>query len=130
MTKKKILLYLFKKNYALAAKHPKLWKFRPTASYLGRMKTFVRSQCKTDFVKLDGRSMMLPEHDFLHLILFEHEGLSTKVVKKLVKKGDNVLILGANIGYWTCLIAELVSGSGKVFAFEPGPGNFKFLKKK
>ncbi len=129
MTKKKILLYLFKKNYALAAKHPKLWKFRPTASYLGRMKTFVRSQCKTDFVKLDGRSMTLPANEYLPLVVFEHEGLDTKIVKKLVKKGDNVLILGANIGYWTCLIAELVSESGKVFAFEPSPGNFKFLKK-
>lgn len=127
--KKKILLFCFKKHMELAAKHPKLWEYRPIASYLGRMKTFVLSQCKTDFVKLDGRSMILPENEFLHLILFEHEGLDTKVVRKLVKKGENALILGANIGYWTCLLAELVGESGKVFAFEPSPTTFEFLKK-
>lgn len=127
--KKKILLFCFKKHMELAAKHPKLWNYRPIASYLGRMKTFVLSQCATDFVKLDGRSMMLPKNEFLHLILFEHYGLDTKVVKKLVRKGNNVLILGANIGYWTCLIAELVGESGRVFAFEPSPDNFKFLQK-
>ena len=113
----------------IAAKHPKIWTYRPIASYLGRMKTFVLSQCAKDFVKLDGRSMFLPKNEYLHLILFEHYGLDTKVVKKLVKKGNNVLILGANIGYWTCLISELVGESGKVFAFEPFPGNFIFLKK-
>jgi len=127
--KKRLFLYLFKKNYALAAKHPKLWKFRPTASYLGRLKTLVLSQCGSNFVKLDGRSMVLPPKEFLHLVVFEHEGLDTKVVKKLVKKGDNALVLGANIGYWTCLLAELVGSSGRVFAFEPSPKNFEYLKK-
>ena len=127
--KKEFLLYCFKKHFALAAKHPNLWNYRPIASYLGRMKTFVLSQCQSDLVNLDGRTMSLPENEFLHLMLFEHEGFVTKVVKNLVKKGNNVLVLGANIGYWTCLIAELVGESGKVFAFEPSPDNFKFLQK-
>lgn len=113
----------------LAQKHPKLWEYRLIASYLGRMKTVVLSQCKSDFVKLDGRSLRLPENEILNLILFEHEGLETKVVKKLVTKGENVLVLGANIGYWTCLLAELVGESGKVFAFEPSPTTFEYLKK-
>lgn len=126
---KKILLSYFKKHMEIAAKHPRIWEYRPIASYLGRMKTFVLSQCATDFVKLDGRSMHLPKNEFLHLILFEHDGFDTKVVRKLVNKGNNVLILGANIGYWTCLIAEHVGSSGKIFAFEPSPDNFKFLKK-
>ena len=129
MMKKRLLLYLFKINYALAAKYPKLRKFRPTASYLGRLKTLVLSQCKSDFVKLDGRSMVLPAKEFLHLVVFEHEGLDTKIVKKLVKRGDNALVLGANIGYWTYLLAELVGESGRVSTFEPSPNNFEFLKK-
>jgi len=127
--KKKILLYCFKKHFAFAAKHPNLWKYRPIASYLGRLKTFVLSQCKSNFVKLDKISMTLPENEFLHLVLFEHEGLVSKIVKNLVKEKNNVLVLGANIGYWTCFLAELVGNSGKVYAFEPSPENFEYLQK-
>ena len=61
---------LWRKKYCFivfAAKHPNLWNYRPIASYLGRMKTFVLSQCKSDFVKLDKISMTLPENEFLHL---------------------------------------------------------------
>jgi FkbM family methyltransferase len=113
----------------LAQKHPKLWEYRIIASYLGRMKTFVLSQCKSDFIKLDGISFSLPENEILHLTLFEHEGLETKIVKKIVKEGENALVLGANIGYWTCLLAKIVGESGKVFTFEPSPTNFEYLKK-
>ena len=125
--KKKILLYCFKKHFAFAAKHPNLWNYRPIASYLGRMKTFVLSQCKSDFVKLDKISMTLPENEFLHLVLFEHEGLVSKIAKNLVKKENNVL--GANIGYWTCFLAQIIGNSGKVYAFEPSPENFEYLEK-
>jgi len=127
--KKRILLYIFKKHFALAAKHPNLWEYRLIASYLGRMKTFVLSQCKSNFVKLDKISITLPENEFLHLVLFEHEGLVTKIAQNLVKEKNNVLILGANIGYWTCFLAELVGNSGKVYAFEPSPENFEYLQK-
>jgi FkbM family methyltransferase len=47
----------------------------------------------------------------------------------VIKKGDVVLDLGANIGYWTCLLAELVGDKGHVYAFEPEPNNFQLLKK-
>ena len=37
--------------------------------------------------------------------------------------------IGANIGYFTCLLAKLVGEDGKVFAFEPDPRNLKLLKR-
>jgi len=47
------------------------------------------------------------------------EGASTKVIKSIVKEGDVVLDVGANIGYYTLLFSKLVGKNGKVFAFEP-----------
>lgn len=58
-----------------------------------------------------------------------HEESTTKLFKKVVKEGDTVVDLGANIGYFTILAAKLVGRNGKVFAFEPGPKNFEYLSK-
>lgn len=72
--------------------------------------------------------MHVDKDEYLKLLL-EQDSIMTKFVKKEIKKGDNVLDLGANIGYWTCLLAELVGEKGHVYAFEPEPNNFQLLKK-
>ena len=36
--------------------------------------------------------------------------------------------LGANIGYITLLMAELVGPNGRIYAIEPDPSNFELLK--
>src|SRR3954467_12445623 len=43
------------------------------------------------------------------------------VCKKLVKPGDTVCDIGANIGIVTLLLSRLVGDAGRVFAFEPNP---------
>ncbi len=45
-----------------------------------------------------------------------------------VKPGGTVLDIGANIGFFTLLLAKIVGPTGRVFAFEPGPVSFAFLK--
>lgn len=57
------------------------------------------------------------------------EELMTQMFKKVVKEGDNVVDLGANLGYYTLLTARLVGSKGKVYAFEPEPLNYKLLIK-
>ncbi len=57
------------------------------------------------------------------------ERQTVSMFKKVVKEGDIVVDLGANIGYYTLLAARLVGRSGKVYAFEPEPVNYSLLLK-
>jgi FkbM family methyltransferase len=58
-----------------------------------------------------------------------HEKATTNLFKKVIKEGDIVVDLGANIGYFTLLAAKLVGKKGKVYAFEPEPRNYNYLIK-
>jgi len=56
------------------------------------------------------------------------ETFETELMGRLVRPGDTVLDVGANIGYYTLQFARQVGPQGHVFAFEPDPQNFALLK--
>jgi len=50
------------------------------------------------------------------------------IMATIIKKGDIVVDIGANIGQYTIFLSKLVGTKGKVYAFEPDPRNFLILK--
>lgn len=48
-------------------------------------------------------------------------------MRRVVRPGSQVLDIGANIGFYTSLLSDLVASEGQVYAFEPEPTNFKHL---
>jgi len=51
----------------------------------------------------------------------------SELLCRLLKPGDSVLDVGANIGYFTVLAAVCVGEAGQVWAFEPEPLNAQLL---
>lgn len=84
---------------------------------------------KKDSVKtIYGHQMLLDSQDSMNLSRWGfYEREETERIQKTVQMDDYVVDIGANIGYFTCILAELVGPRGRVFAFEPCPRNYRLL---
>jgi FkbM family methyltransferase len=54
-------------------------------------------------------------------IFYEHE--TSTAVLRIIRPGDTFLDIGANVGYFSLLVAKLVGAEGRVVSFEPNPRN-------
>lgn len=74
-------------------------------------------------------SLMFPADQHLNLFFRKHAILEKTVtanLARLIRPGDLVFDIGANIGYYTVLLSRWV-GSGRVVAVEPDPQNHAVL---
>jgi FkbM family methyltransferase len=58
----------------------------------------------------------------------DHEPELRALMRQLPLEGSVCLDIGANVGLHTVLMSRLVGRSGRVFAFEPDPHNFRLLE--
>ncbi|GBD00050.1 hypothetical protein HRbin17_02584 [bacterium HR17] len=56
------------------------------------------------------------------------EAYMVELFKQILRPGQVVCDIGSFIGYYALLAGWRVSSSGKVFAFEPAPLNFAYLR--
>jgi len=85
---------------------------------------------KKDYTIVLGNKMYLDSHDALELSLNGiYEPMETALIQQLIGPGDNVVDIGAHIGYYTLIMSKLVGPTGTVFAFEPDKTNFELLRK-
>lgn len=80
---------------------------------------------------VDGREILLNPSDYAYKYSYffgEYEPAITQQIRKHVKPGMTAFDLGANLGWYTTMIAELVGDSGFVHGFEPTPRTFSRLK--
>lgn len=80
----------------------------------------------------------LPPHRFrmwlnwqgnLAFALGLYEPEAAQSIRPFLKVGDCCVDVGANLGYYTIIMAKWVGSRGFVIAFEPFPANFEILKK-
>jgi len=63
------------------------------------------------------------------IALEKYEPYETQLILRQTRPGDVVVDVGANIGYYTVLLANKVGNTGKIYAFEPDKTNFEILRK-
>ncbi len=71
-----------------------------------------------------GFDLLLNSEDFLTALLRRDgvfEPAETELLTDLLRPGDICLDAGCHVGYYTCLMAQLVTPGGRVYAFDANP---------
>jgi FkbM family methyltransferase len=82
------------------------------------------------------RALPMPLQEYLRAHYLTRKVLAGRYVEpemailnSLVHAGQVVLDIGANVGYYTIRLSELVGPSGRVYSFEPITENYKILER-
>lgn len=77
----------------------------------------------SDYIYLD----MADDYVSRGVMFGNYEYYESRFIREIVQLNDHVLDIGANIGWFTIMMARLVGESGRVHAFEPRPVTFEHL---
>jgi len=93
-------------------------------------RTILKHTEKPEFIKIFDYKLFLDRHDQdAYSVILDSETKELQLLRSIIKEGDTVIDVGANIGFYTLLFRSIVGKKGRVIAFEPEPKNFSLLKK-
>lgn len=105
-------------------------RFVPRLTVFKRVNNIIVSFLTPSIVEVQGKRMFLDSIDSLELAKNGvYEAFATDLSKKLIKRNGIVIDIGANIGYYSLIFANVVGEKGKVYAFEPDSTNYALLVK-
>lgn len=79
---------------------------------------------------LNGQKMVLASVDRyppIDMAMDQFEQETVRIIERKLGSGMIMVDIGAHVGYFSLLGASLVGNSGKIYAFEPEPENYKLL---
>jgi FkbM family methyltransferase len=76
----------------------------------------------------NGYRLRIPTR-YINYFPADYEAENFGFLKQQVKPGDTVLDIGAHIGFFANITAQMVGPNGKVYAFEPTPSTHGMLQK-
>lgn len=91
---------------------------------------FLFSLFSPEVIDVEGSKMYMAPHEALFFCALASNTIDpfmTEIFKRVVRKGDIVVDLGAGVGYYTLLASRIVGKQGKVYAFEPDPKTYNLL---
>lgn len=97
-------------------------KMRPMV-YLGDHLALTRTVMGHKMI-VDTRDLSLSYHILMDGLW---EPWVTKVIRETVKPGWNIIEVGANIGWYSVLLASLIGKDGRLWVFEPNPRIYHLL---
>ena len=98
---------------------------RPVRIILTNLKHFFRD--REIVITVNSHSLIVDRFEYTqnHIANKNYEPEVTTFLKENIQSGDNLVDVGANVGYFTTLMAGLTTGD--VLAFEPHPDNYRRL---
>jgi FkbM family methyltransferase len=112
---------------------PLLGKGYWDAPVLRSIASWYKKAFRPEFVMIEGDRFYLNYDDgWFSTYVAVHgywEKTESDLIRRYVRPGMRALDLGANIGYYTLILSNLVGPQGKVVAFEPEPHCYELLKK-
>lgn len=99
------------RGHGLARRHLWVWKAHRAVWRLTR----------SDRVLIAGHDMLLDRNDSLGLASGDYEPEEHAWYLSVLRPGDLVVEVGANIGYFSLILARAVGPEGRVLSYEPDP---------
>lgn len=107
----------------------RLTRFGPVAAAKGAVAAYLSRDLEPGVFEIHGYRMYLPAGELGLALTGFSEARVTEYIQSIVTPGMVVLDVGAHVGYYSLMLADLAGPTGRLFAFEPEPANRDILEK-